>query len=109
MKAVYRAEEARAAQTSRIEPRRRQDCPDGFLTLNPFRVPIEIALVAIDDVARLFELVKLARVNHQLGWNAKAAQGLIHLLDIEKRNVKVVLATKEQCWSLDSIRVQKRI
>ena len=63
---------------------------------NPFRVPIEVAFGAIDDVARLLQAVVLAGINHQLSRDALAAQRLIHLLTIEERDVEIGFAAEEE-------------
>ena len=49
----------------------------------PLRVPIQVAFEAINDVARLFQAVKLAGIDDQLGGNCEATQRLIHLLGVK--------------------------
>ena len=73
----------------------RGDESSRFLAFDPLRVPIEIAFVAINDVARLFEIVELARINHELSGDIKAAQCLIHLFGVKKRHVEIAFAAEK--------------
>ena len=53
--------------------------------------------------------MELARVDHQLGLDAEAAQRLIHLLAAEQRHVEILLAAHEQRRRLDPVGVEERI
>src|SRR2546423_11290932 len=81
----------------------------GWFRRDPFRVPIEVALVAIDDVARLFQSMVLAGINHQLSRDALAAQRLIHLLAIEEWHVEIGFAAEEKRGRFDFVGLQERI
>ena len=54
-----------------------------FALLDPLRVPIKTALVAVDEVARFLEAVELAGIDYEFGGNIEAAQGLIHLFAVK--------------------------
>src|SRR2546423_701508 len=82
---------------------------DGSVRCDPFRVPIEVTLVAIDDIARLPQSVVLAGINNQLRRHALAAQGFVHLLAVEQRHVEIGFAAKKERRRFDLVRVKKRI
>jgi len=65
------------------------------LRRDPLRVPIETALVAVDEVARFLEAVELAGIDDEFGGNVEAAQGLIHLFAVEQRDIEIVPAAQK--------------
>ena len=76
---------------------------------DPLRIPIEVTLGAIDNVARLFQAVILAGINNELGGHALAAQSFIHLLGVEQRHVEIRFAAKKERGRFDFVGVEKRI
>src|SRR6187200_926033 len=66
-----------------------------FALLDPLRVPIKTALVAVDEVARFLEAVELAGIDYEFGGNIEAAQGLIHLFAVEQWDVEIVPAAQK--------------
>src|SRR5262245_59844402 len=67
----------------------------GSLRRDPLRVPIKAALVAVDEVTRFLEAVKLAGIDYEFGGNVEAAQGLIHLFAVEQRDIEIVPAAQK--------------
>src|SRR5215213_4694933 len=79
---------------------------------NPLHVlviPREIPLHPIALVARPLDAVVLVRIDNQLRINPETAQRLVHLLAALHGHIEVALAPKEECWRLNTIRVQERI
>ena len=65
------------------------------LCCDPLRVPIETALVTVDEVARLLQAVKLAGIDDEFGGNVEAAQRLIHLFAVDQWDVEIVPAAQK--------------
>ena len=65
------------------------------LRRDPLRVPIETALVAVDEVARFLKTVELAGIDYEFGGNIEAAQGLIHLFTVKQWDVEIVPAAQK--------------
>src|SRR2546425_179588 len=70
-------------------------------------VPTEVPLITIAHVTWARDAVELVGIDHELGFDAETAQGLIHLLAALDGDVEVALAAEEQCRRLDAIGVQE--
>jgi hypothetical protein len=57
--------------------------PLGLAFLQVLRIPIQITLQAVSQVARLGETVELFGIDDELSIDIQAAKGLIHLLRVE--------------------------
>ena len=71
-------------------------------------VPRDVALEPVALVRGLADPVVLARVDDELGRDAEALQGLVHLLRVVERHVEVLVAAEKERGRRDLVRVQKR-
>src|SRR4051812_39331411 len=76
---------------------------------DPLRVPIEVTLVAIDDVTGLAQAVILPGINDELGWYVLAAQRFIHLFAVEQWHIEIGLAAQKERRRFDFVGVKKWI
>src|SRR6266516_1381461 len=72
-------------------------------------IPGQVALQTIADVAGTLDALILVEVDHQLCFDAKAAQRLVHLLATLDGHIEIAFATEKQCGSLDVIGVEEWI
>src|ERR671933_585795 len=72
-------------------------------------VPGQVALQAVDLVARRRQAVELVRVDDELRLDAEAAQRLVHLLAPDRRDVEVLLAHEKERRRPDAVRVEERV
>src|SRR5437588_11489977 len=72
-------------------------------------VPPQISFIAIVNITRAGDAVKLVWIDYQLRFHAETAQGLIHLLAALDWDVDVALPAGEQPRGLDAISVQDGI
>ena len=63
---------------------------------DPLRVPIQVPFISVDNVAWLFQSVKLFGINNQFSRNIETAHSLIHLLRVSYRDVEIALAAKKK-------------
>src|SRR5438105_12470481 len=72
-------------------------------------VPPQISFIAIANITRAGDAVKLVWINYELRFHSETAQGLIHLLAALDWDVEVALPAEEQRRRLDAIGVQEGI